>query len=1013
MCIWGKLNFQIKESMLIFRLEITILWVDLNDDAISQLYETTEWLLSHLKAERHIPKLKTLFMRRTSCYLALLLMAGMFSMAVRAQNVTISGTVQNSATKESVPAVSVTVKGTDQGTYSDDKGNFKLIVPKLPVTLVFTSVGYEDKEVSVATATIDLIVEFAPSSALGQEVVIAATRTPQRILESPVSIERMSHQAIRNAAVPNPYDAIANLKGVDLTTSSLTFRTPSTRGFNGSGNLRFNQLVDGIDNQAPGLNFAVGSIVGPTPLDYDNMELLQGASSALYGSGGMNGTLLMTSKNPFRYQGLSLEIKQGVMHTDGRQRAAAPYYDWAIRWAKKVNERLAFNISSQFINANDWQAQDYSNLQRSNVFSSPKAGDRQSDPNYDGVNVFGDEVSTSMTAFAQAVQSQVPAAVVTAINGLIAAGLSYPQIIATVSGFPSGAQLVPTVPFIYGLNKNYFGTQFVSRTGYEEKYLVDYNAYNVKLNAGINYKINDNVEASLLAYWGTGTTVYTGADRYAIKNLKMGQYKLEFKGKNWFVRGYTIQENGGDAYTATTAAIFINRAWKPDQDWFQTYVGTYGNSVALGTPPIQAHSTARGAADAGRFLPGTSQYNSAFQNAKNTTIGKGGAKFDDKTDMYHLEGQVNLTEYVKFAETLVGASFREFSLNSHGSIFADTTGVIHITEVGAYIQLQRWLIDDRLKLTLSGRYDKNENFDGRFTPRATALIKVAKDNNFRLSYQQAYRFPSTQDQYINLLTGGANRLIGMGQVFRSYFQFDTKPGKTAESVTAYRTSLNPGVLVNADYPDLKPETVNSYEIGYRGLVTKKLLFDAYLYYSEYKDFIARVAVGRGKSASSNPVTELTELASPYTTSNYSFVVNSTSGVNAIGWGMSADLEFGRGYHLAANVSGDKLNDVPEGFFAFFNTPKVRYNVGLSNERVYKNVGFNVIWRWQDELLWQGTFGTGTIPSYGTMDAQVGWRMSSKSQLKIGASNLLNKYYRSAFGNPEVGGLYYVSLGYNL
>ena len=122
--------------MLIFRLEITILWVDLNDDAISQLYETTEWLLSHLKAERHIPKLKTLFMRRTSCYLALLLMAGMFSMAVRAQNVTISGTVQNSATKESVPAVSVTVKGTDQGTYSDDKGNFKLIVPKLPVTLV-------------------------------------------------------------------------------------------------------------------------------------------------------------------------------------------------------------------------------------------------------------------------------------------------------------------------------------------------------------------------------------------------------------------------------------------------------------------------------------------------------------------------------------------------------------------------------------------------------------------------------------------------------------------------------------------------------------------------------------------------------------------------------------------------------------------------------------------------------------------------------------------------------------
>jgi outer membrane receptor protein involved in Fe transport len=951
-------------------------------------------------------------MRKSSRYLALLLMAGMFSIAALAQNVSISGTVQNSSTKESVPAVSVTVKGTNQGTYTDDKGNFKLTVTKLPVTIIFSSVGYEDKEISVTSASEAISIDLAPSTALGQEVVVAATRTPQRILESPVSIERMNTQMIRNVAVPNPYDAIANLKGVDLTTSSLTFRTPSTRGFNGSGNLRFNQLVDGIDNQAPGLNFAVGSIVGPTSIDIDNMELLQGASSALYGSGGMNGTLLISSKSPFKYQGLSFEVKQGLMHADGRERSPSAYYDWALRWGKKISERLAFKIGAQLVTASDWQAQDYSNLQRSNVFSSPKAGDRVLDPNYDGVNVFGDEVSTSMTAFAQAVQfqvSQVSPPLLTAINNLIAGGFTYQQIVAAV-----GAAGAPYVPFIYGLNKGYFGSQFVSRTGYEEKYLVDYRAYDLKLSGGINYKINDNIEASLLGYWGAGTTVYTGADRYAIRNLKMGQYKLEFKGRNWFLRGYTVQENSGEAYTATTAAIFINRAWSSDQNWFQTYTGTYGGAIALGTPPLQAHAAARAAADAGRFLPGTSQFNTAFQNAKNITIGKGGAKFDDKTDMYHLEGQLNLTDYVKFAETLVGASFREFSLNSHGSIFADTAGVIHITEIGAYIQLQRWLFNQRIKLTVSGRYDKNENFDGRFTPRATALIKVAKDNNFRLSYQQAYRFPSTQDQYINLLTGGANRLIGMGQVFRSYFQFDSKPGKTAESVVAYRNSLNPALLVNASFPDLKPETVNSYEAGFRGLVTKKLLLDAYVYYSQYKDFIARVAVGRGQSASSNPVVELTELASPYTTSNYSFVVNSTSGVNAIGWGVSADLECGKGYHLTANVSGDKLNDVPAGYFAFFNTPKVRYNIGLSNDRIYKNIGFNVIWRWQDELLWQGTFGTGTIPSYGTLDAQVGWRLpNSKSQIKIGASNLLNKYYRSAFGNPEVGGLYYVSFGYNL
>jgi outer membrane receptor protein involved in Fe transport len=967
-------------------------------------------------------------MRKSYRYLATLLMAGIFSIAALAQNVVITGTVRNGASKEPAPSVSVTVKGTGQGTYTDGKGNFKLTIPRLPVTLVFSSVGYEDKEVAITTASGNVDVDLTAATTLGQEVVIAATRTPQRILESPVSIERMSSQDIRNVAVPNYYDAVANLKGVDLTTSSLTFRTPSTRGFNGSGNLRFNQLIDGIDNQAPGLNFSVGSIVGPTSLDVDNMELLPGASSALYGSGGMNGTLLINSKNPFKYQGFSYEIRQGMMHVDGRQRSISPYYDWAMRWSKKVGERFAFKISSQLMYAHDWQAQDYRNLQRNNVFSELKGGDRASDPNYDGVNVFGDEASANLGAFGIAGYTQVRAGILAAtantvdINPAVStlpANASIAQINSVVGAFPAALQPTVLQGALFWVSSRSYNAVNVSRTGYEEKYLVDYNAYNLKLNGGVNYKITDNIEASLLAYWGTGTTVYTGADRYAIKNLKMGQYKLEVKGKNWFLRGYTVQENSGDAYTATTAAIFINRAWKPDATWFGTYDATYTGAKAQGVPDIQAHAAARAAADAGRFLPGTTQFNNAFQDAKNTTIGKGGAKFFDRTDMYHFEGQLNLTQYVKFAETLIGTSFRQYRLNSHGTIFSDTTGVIPINEFGAYLQLQRWFFNERLKLTASGRYDKNENFAGRFTPRATALIKIAKDNNLRLSYQQAYRFPSTQDQYINLLTGGVNRLIGMGQVFRPYYQFDSKPGKTAESVVAYRNSVaagtpNPGLLVIASYPDLKPETMNSYEIGYRGLVTKKLLFDAYLYYSQYKDFIARVAVGRGQSASSSTAVELTELASPFTTSNFSFVVNSASKVNAIGWGVSADYEFGNGFHFSANVSGDRLNNVPAGFFAFFNTPKVRYNIGLRNDKVCRNVGFNVLWRWQDELVWQGTFGTGLIPSYGTLDAQVSWRLSNgKSQIKIGSSNLLNKYYRSAFGNPDVGGVYYFSYGYNL
>src|SRR5690606_31459581 len=107
--------------------------------------------------------------------------------------------------------------------------------------------------------------------------------------------------------------------------------------------------------------------------------------------------------------------------------------------------------------------------------------------------------------------------------------------------------------------------------------------------------------------------------------------------------------------------------------------------------------------------------------------------------------------------------------------------------------------------------DKHENFDGRITPRGTAVIRVAPNNNIRLSYQTAYRFPTNQDQYINLLTGGANRLIGGLREFEKFFGFDVNPAYTAESVVAYRNSFatnpngDPSLLRTAQFKEIKPE----------------------------------------------------------------------------------------------------------------------------------------------------------------------------------------------------------------
>ena len=902
-------------------------------------------------------------MRLSLRLLTVWLSAILFPFTLFAQQVSISGKVKSSeGAKDVISAVSVIVKGTNTGTYTNERGEYKLSGNfNFPVTLVFSSVGYESAELVVNAAGSATDFELKSSSKLGQEIVVSATRVATRILESPVSIERVSASAIQNAPVSNYYEAITNLKGVDMMTSSLTFRTPTTRGFLGSGNTRFNQLVDGMDNQAPGLNFSVGSIIGLTELDVDNMELLPGASSALYGSGGMNGTLLINSKNPFKHQGLSFQIKQGVMHTDERFATASPYYNWGVRWAKKISEKFAFKITGELIQAIDWRASDNRNYDRALLKLIP--GDR-SVPNYDGVNVYGDERQFDIR-----------------------------PILNNFAAIPGYQSLLSSLP----------SQIFVTRTGYSERDLIDPNTLNFKVGGSLNYKITNDIEAIVSGFWGTGNTVYTGSDRYSLLNLKMGQYKVELNSKNWYLRGYTTQENSGDSYNLTATTSLLNEAWKPTQVWLPEYVATYLNSrLSLGLNDADAHTAARAVADNGRPAPGTPQFNNLYNFLKTVPIGKresgaplGGGRFLDQTDLYVLDGQYNLSEYTnKFAEIIVGGTYKQYNLDSKGTLFADSTGSIGIAEYGGYVQASKSFFNDLLKITASGRYDKNENFDGRLTPRATALIKISKNNNVRVSYQTAYRFPTTQQQWINLLVGGQLQLIGGNKNFRDFYKLNSNP--VYEVVNGLPTSKVVTVT------DVKPEAVSSIELGYKGLLLDdNLLIDVYGYYGQYQNFITRQVV----------------MQDPTTTRRlFSIPINSSQQISTLGYGVSLDYRMPRNFTIGGNLSSDELNDVPPGFQTFFSTPKYRANITLGNTGflLQNRIGFSVVYRWMDSFLYESDFASFDVPAIHTLDAQISYKIpQTRSIIKIGGNNILNQYYIQGAGNPAIGGMYFISYAHNV
>ena len=980
-----------------------------------------------------------------------------------AQQTTISGTVTDEETKETLVGVNILVKGKVIGTISDLSGKFTLNVNQAPpFTLVFSMVGFNSKEVEITGGISDLAVTLAEASILGQEVIVSASRVEESIMKSPVSVEKMDIIAIRDVPQASFYDALNNMKGVEMSTQSLTFKSFNTRGFNANGNVRTVQMIDGMDNQAPGLNFSVGNIVGISELDLESVELLPGASSALYGPNAINGILLMNSKNPFQYQGLSTNVRTGLMHQSDRTTPGTGFYDFSARYAKAINNKFAYKVNVSYLKADDWQANDFRDQSLLNA-SRINKGDRITNPGYNGVNVYGDETNVNMNSIAQ---------------GMVAAG-----------ALP--ASVLPLIP-----------QTFVSRTGYKESDLADYNTESLKFNAALHYRINDRVEAIIQGNYGFGTTVYTGADRYSIANFKLSQYKAELKGANWFLRAYTTQERSGDAFAVGIAAQGINESWKPSSTWFPQYVGAFAQARARGLDNAMAHDAARAFADQGRLMPGTAGFNAAKDAVVNRpipgTAAGVGAKFVDKTNLYHVEGSYQFSE-IKWADFVVGANFRIYELNSEKTLFAtDENGdEFTIQEFGGYAQGAKSFFDDKFRLTASVRYDKNENFEGQFSPRVSGVYTVGS-HNFRASYQTGFRLPTTQDQFIDLVTPQA-RLIGGLPLFRDRYNFATNPVYTLATVTnfggavlaatqpsspvfqasiqqatqlaitqatnivtqqvlaglipaaqapaaiaalvpsivpqiaaqlvpANAAAANKDKLVEFEPTTFQPEIVKSYEIGYKGLFANKLLIDAYAYFNSFENFIGGQVLVQDKNFNaSNPASALgLNLLNANTRNIYSMPVNRTETINSWGWALGADYRLPKNYTLGGNVSYNTLQNLEEltvtGFQPSFNTPEYRYVVNFANREFVKNVGFSMSYRWQGEFAWQSSFVAPAVssqqlsvmPAFGTFDAQMSFKMKAlKSILKVGGSNLFNSTgYRQAWGNPTVGSMYYVSLTFD-
>lgn len=902
---------------------------------------------------------------RLACTLWL---CGIASLAIAQTSV--SGTVTDAFTGEALAGVNIIVKGTVLGTISDTEGRFNLKAKdSAPLTLVFSYIGYASREVPITEAnTTALDIKLAEQTILGQEVVISASRVEESILKSPVTIEKIDLLAIKQSSSPDFYDALSNIKGVSTNSGSLNLTSVNTRGFATIANVRFVQWVDGMDTQAPLLNFPTGSIMALGELDAESMELIPGAASALYGPNAFNGILIMQSKSPFDYQGLSGQVKLGVTASDAG--GTHPLGQYAIRYAKAFNNKFAFKVNFSYMKATDWLGNDY----RTDRNHPESTEDLSGTPDFDGLNLYGDEL-----------------------------------------------RIATPLPNI--------GT--ITRTGFREEDILDNrDAKTIKGDVALHYRITDKIEVLYNYRYGGGSSIYQGTEKYALRDFSQQFNKVEFRGDNFFLRGYISATDAGDSYNLTALGIYANEAFQPSTTWVPDYIKAmqgykedpgYSGEVIAGDP-----ASARAYAD--RVIPRAGE--PAFTDTMNAVRGRffqrtpPGATFFDNSRLKHVEFNYNFMNEITWMDLQVGGNFRQYDLFSDGTIFNEDpeNGAdfqrIRINEFGVYTQASK-TIAEVLKLTASIRYDKNENFDGQITPRVSAVYTLDESHNLRASFQTGFRNPDTQAQFIYFPSSSGTLLgsakdnaerygIHNGGAYTqtSYNQFLNSGGRL-DPDTGDPIGGNASLLQTSTFDYVQPEKLWAVEVGYKGVVSTKLMVDLNAYYTNYSDFI-----GGGIVASKERTTHQGKPLPPGTL--FSPYTNSNEDVKSYGVGLGITYSLPRNFVLNGswNYADFEANEGPE-FRANFNTPRNKFSVGLGNRKLGKNFGFNVNYRWQDTFEWQSTYGIWQVPEYGVVDAQVSYKVSKiKTIVKLGGTNIGGGDYRTNLGAPFVGQQYFVSLTFD-
>ena len=272
----------------------------------------------------------------------------------------ISGTVSDSTNKSPLIGANVIISETSLGAATDSDGRYNInqIAPGDYIISV-SYMGYKSYKKNITISNnenVSLDISLAPEAIKMETYVVTASRRRERVEDAPAAISVISKAEIRRESNTNLGDYLKGTKGIDFTQSGIDSYNMTARGFNSSFSSRLLTLTDGRMANVPSLRLTAYNVIPVSFEDVEQIEVVLGPSSALYGPNAHSGVLNIVTSSPIRNTGTSINIQGGMLSQDNTDLLKKLTFRTAHnhKFGNRKLGNIGFKVSGVALSGQDW-----------------------------------------------------------------------------------------------------------------------------------------------------------------------------------------------------------------------------------------------------------------------------------------------------------------------------------------------------------------------------------------------------------------------------------------------------------------------------------------------------------------------------------------------------------------------------------------------------------------------------------------------------------------------------------